>query len=133
MQTAEETQEKRKVGNPQWQKGTASPNPNGRPKGLNREKKTNKVLRQEEFMGLVRKFKPHLAKAIQAAVTIIENAEASENGKLRASALIISTYKDLISQVFDYRYDDDEAEEIQQKNGAPVFSLRMIDGDKKED
>jgi hypothetical protein len=39
----------------------------------------------------------------------------------------------LISQVFDYRYDDDEAEEIQQKNGAPVFSLRMIDGDKKED
>jgi hypothetical protein len=81
---------------------------------------------------MVRKFKPHLSKAVKAAVDILDNDKASESGKLKASALIIATYKDLISQVFDYRYDDEEAEEIQQSN-ATVFSLKMIGGKEDED
>ena len=119
------------MANPNWQKGMESPNQKGRPRVLDKDKKTNRTLRQDEFMSLVRKFRPHLSKAIRAATTILDDDSASESGKLRASALIISTYKDLISQVFDYRYDDEEAEEIQQNN-APIFSLRMI-GKEEED
>jgi hypothetical protein len=64
-------------------------------------------------------------------VKILDNKEANDQNKLRASALIISTYKDLVKELYDYKYDNEEAEEIQQKN-APVFSLKMITGDEKE-
>jgi hypothetical protein len=129
-----EAQEKRGPGNPQWRSGGKSPNPTGRPKGLNKEKKTNRELRNSELLQLVRKFRPLQTKAIQAAVAIIDNEQASESGKLRSAALLIQTYKDLLTTLYDYRYDDDEAEEIQQQNGGgTVFSLRMIDGDKKDE
>lgn len=119
--------EQPKRGNPQWGKGVSG-NPDGRPKVLDKDKKTNRTQRQQEFMGLVRKFKPHLAKAVKAAVDILDNPEASESGKLRSSALILQTYKDLVKELYDFRYDEEEAEEIQQSN-APVFSLKMISGD----
>lgn len=116
--------EQPKRGNPQWGKGVSG-NPDGRPRTIDKDKKTNRTQRQQEFMGLVRKFKPHLAKAVKAAVDILDNPEASESGKLRSSALILQTYKDLVKELYDFRYDEEEAEEIQQSN-APVFSLRMI-------
>ena len=76
-------------------------------------------------MSLVRKLKPIQTKAIQAAVNILDDKLASENGKLRSAALIIQTYKDLVKDLYDYRYDDEESEEIQQDN-KPIFSLHMI-------
>lgn len=127
---SENTVEKPKSG---FRGGDAAINRAGRPKkDCTEEKKTNRELRSTEFMHMVRKFKPHLSKAVKAAVDILDNDKASESGKLKASALIIATYKDLISQVFDYRYDDEEAEEIQQSN-ATVFSLKMIGGKEDED
>ena len=129
---AEELEDKPKRGNPSFYPGMKPLNPNGRPKKvLEKEKRTNRECRSEEFMGLVRKFRPHLTKAIQAAVKILDNKEANDQNKLKASALIISTYKDLVKELYDYRYDEEEAEEIQQKN-TPIFSLRMVTGDEKE-
>lgn len=135
---AEETQDnneedgKKKRGSPLLYKGMPSLNPAGRPKKvLEKEKRTNRECRSEEFMSLVRKFRPHLTKAIQAAVKVIDNREASDQNKLKASALIISTYKDLVKELYDYRYDEEEAEEIQQKN-APIFSLKMVGVEEKE-
>ena len=113
------------MANPEWQKNMSSPNPAGRPKILDKDKKTNRTQRQEEFMSLVRKFKPHIAKAVKAAVSILESETASESGKLRASALILQTYQDLVKSLYDYRYDEEEAEEIQQSN-APILSLTMV-------
>ena len=130
VQTAEETQEKRKVGNPQWTKGRSG-NVHGRPKGLNKEKKTNRENRSAELLNLIRKFKPLQTKAIQAAVNILDNEEASENGKLRASAMIIQTYKELLKDLYDYRYDDEESEDIQ-ANNSPVFSLRVLENSDKK-
>lgn len=117
--------EQAKKGNPNWSKGTSG-NPEGRPRVLDKDKKTNRTQRQEEFMSLVRKFKPHIAKAVKAAVAILENDKASESGKLRASALILQTYQDLVKSLYDYRYDEEEAEEIQESNKKPAFSLHMI-------
>ena len=120
---------KKKTG---WRGPAGSINTAGRPKrDPNAEKKTNRELRSEEFIGLVRKFKPHLSKAIRAAVEILDDKDAADQNKLKASALIISTYKTLISELYDYRYDEEEGEEVQ-SNSAPVFSLRMISGDEEE-
>ena len=115
-----------------WRGPAGSINTAGRPKrDPNAEKKTNRVLRQEEFLSMVRKFKPHLSKAIKSAVDILDDKDAADQNKLKASALIISTYKTLISELYDYRYDEEEGEEVQ-SNSAPVFSLRMISGDEEE-
>lgn len=119
------------MANPNWTPGIESPNKAGRPKVLDKDKKTNRTQRQEEFMSLVRKFKPHIAKAVKAAVSILESETASESGKLRASALILQTYQDLVKSLYDYRYDEEEAEEIQQSN-APVFSLKIINNEESE-
>lgn len=102
-----------------------SGNPNGRPKKDPFEKKTNRQIREEELLSLCRKFKPLQTKAIQAAVKILDDSEASDQNKLKASALIIATYKQLLESTFDYRYDDEAAEEVQQQN-APVFSLKVV-------
>lgn len=131
MALPEENTEKKR-GNPFWEKGKSA-NPAGRPRVLDKDKKSNKTLRSDEFMSLVRKFKPHMSRAVMTAVEIMENKESSEAGRLRASALLIQTYKELVAQLYDYRYDADEGEEIQQNN-APVFSLKMIgkEEDKQE-
>ncbi len=124
----------KKRGNPSWEKNGNSPNPAGRPKTVNADKRTNKEIRQDLLMQLVRKLRPHQTKAVQTAVNILDNEQASENGKLKAAAMILTLYKDLVKDIYDRNYDTDTNEELQENN-APVFSLRVIGGDedKKED
>ena len=128
MALPEENTEKKR-GNPSWTPGKSA-NPAGRPRVLNPEKKTNKSLRNDQFLQLVRKFKPHLSRAIMTAVEIMENKNSSEAGRLWSSALIIQTYKELVKDLYDYRYDADEWEEIQEQN-KPAFTLHMIQPEKE--
>ena len=102
-----------------------SGNAAGRPKVVDAEKPTNRTLREKALLELVRKFRPLQGKAIAAAVNILDDKLASENGKLRSAALIIQTYKDLLKETYDYRYDSDDATPMQEDN-KPVFSLHMI-------
>ena len=95
----------------------------------NKEKKSNRVLRQEELLNLVRKFKPIQTKAIQAAVKILDNAEANDNSKLRAAALLIETHRALLKDLYDYRYDEEPAEAITEDPPMPKFSLKMLEDD----
>lgn len=108
-----------------------SGNSRGRPKVVDAEKPTNRSVRQKELLSLVRKFKPLQSKAINAAVKILDDNQATEMGKLKSAALIISTYQQLLKDTFDYRYDESESEEIQATN-VPAFSLHVIET-KKED
>lgn len=124
--------QEKKRGNPGWQPGVSG-NTAGRPKTIDRDKKTNREIRSDTLLHLVRKFRPHLTRAINAAVEILENKDASESGKLRASALIITTYRELVKDVYDLKYDDEEGEEIQESNKMPAFSLRMIPGKSSEE
>ena len=122
---SENTVEKPKSG---FRGGDSAINRQGRkPKDGTEEKKTNRELRSTEFMHMVRKFKPHLSKAVKAAVDILDNDKASESGKLKASALIIATYKDLVKELYDYRYDDEDGEEIQNQPKAKLFSLTLLE------
>ncbi len=120
--------EKKKRGNPTWGKGMQSPNPAGRPIGDPREKMSNREIRTRSMLQLLRKFSPHQSKAIMAAVKIMDNTEASDQNKLKASALIIQTYRELLNEVYNKDYDDEQGEEIQ--DNSPIFSLKMI-GDEK--
>lgn len=98
----------------------------GRPKldpndVLNR--KTNRQLREAELVSLLRKLKPHQSKAILSATAIIDNSEAKDNDKLKASALILSTYRGLLMDLYSHA-DEDEGIEIQSQ--SPKFSLQMV-------
>ena len=125
---SENTVEKPKSG---FRGGDVAINRQGRPKkDGTEEKKTNRELRSTEFMHMVRKFKPYLSKAVKAAVDILDNDKASESGKLKASALIIATYKDLVKELYDYRYDDEDGDEIQEQPKAKLFSLTMLEDNK---
>lgn len=106
-----------------------SGNPRGRPVTKDAEKPTNRILRNKSLLEMVRKFKPIQAKAIAAAVKILDDKDASESGKLRSAALLIQTYKELVKDLYDYRYDDEEAEEIQKTDNKPVFSLKIINNE----
>lgn len=114
------------MANPQWQKGIESPNKAGRPKQLDKDKKTNRELRSEALLQLCRRLKPHIGKAVMAAANLLSDEKASESGKLRAAALLITTYQGLIKDVYALEYADEEGEEMQQSN-APVYSLRVIE------
>ena len=120
--------EKKKRGNPTWGKGMQSPNPAGRPVGDPREKMSNRSLREKSLMQLIRKFNPHIGKAVMTAVKIMDNEKASESNKLKAGVFITQTYRELLNEVYSKDYDDDQGEEIQ--DNSPIFSLKMI-GDEK--
>lgn len=103
-----------------------SGNPLGRiPK---QDKPTAKQIKQKEFLSLLRKLKPLLSKSVNAASKIIDDEDASEAGKLRAAALLIQTYKDLVKEVYEDSGTDESAVEID-NNTAPVFSMKVIDKD----
>lgn len=108
-----------------FQKGVSG-NSAGRPKVLKEDKPTNRSLRNDAFLRMVRQFKPLQAKALAAAVGIIDNKDSQDTNRLRAASLIISTYKELLKDLYDYKYDDEEATPMQEENNKPIFSLRVI-------
>ena len=119
--------------NPLWKKGMASPNSAGRPRKDRLDIKSNKELRTEELEGILNKLKPGMGKAIKCANEIIESKESSEAGKLRASALVIQTYKELIKELYSEKYDESEGQELAGEDETkPIFSLTMIPGEKKD-
>ena len=115
-----------------------SGNPHGRPSkdkvaARAASEKTNRELRERALLELARKFKPSVAPAMKTIMQIMGDDKASESGKLKAAALTIQTYKSLINDLYDYRYDEEKAEEMQDTAKAPVFSLRMINSDSDSD
>lgn len=110
-----------------------SPNSTGRPRKDRLDIKSNKELRTEELEGILNKLKPGMGKAIKCANEIIESKESSEAGKLRASALVIQTYKELIKELYSEKYDLESGNELDgEEDNKPVFSLTMISGEKQD-
>jgi hypothetical protein len=109
-----------------WAKGQSGC-PTGRPK-KDSLGKTNKDLRTEELESMLNKLKPGMGKAIKCAQGIIEGNDSTESGKLRASALVITTYKELIKELYSEKYDSESGNELDsEEDKAPVFSLRILE------
>lgn len=122
MTVLEEQNKKR--GNPLWKPGVSG-NLQGRPKIAKPTARTNREIRSDELMKLLRKFAPHQTKAVQTALSIMERDSAKDVDRLKASALVLTMYRDLIKDVYNKDYDEVEGETIQEDN-RPMFSLRML-------
>jgi hypothetical protein len=107
-----------------------SGNLKGRPKKTNiLDKPTNRDLKERELIMLLRKIKPHVAKAITQAAEIMQNEEASHQNQLKAATILLDNYRRLTLDVYSGEDADDlEGTEIQQQN-APIFSLKMVNSD----
>lgn len=94
----------------------------------NQIKKNNRELRTLELISLMRRLKPNVSKAVNTAVKILDSRVAKDADKLKASALILTAYKDTIGELYPKAYDDEEGTEISKQSAppAPVFSLRVL-------
>lgn len=128
MTVLEEQNKKR--GNPLWKPGVSG-NLQGRPKIAKPTARTNREIRSDELMKLLRKFAPHQTKAVQTALGVMERDSAKDVDRLKASALILQTYRQLLLDVFDKDYDLEDNNEIQEDN-RPVFSLKILGSDTEQ-
>ena len=117
--------EEAKVKKTGWRGPAGSINTAGRPKrDPEAERKTNREIKADLLLQLCRKLRPHLTKAVGTAVEIMGDQEANDQNRLKASALIIATYKDLVKDV--YAHDDDLGEEMQEQQLAAVYSFDAV-------
>lgn len=120
------SEEKKKVSG--FRGGDANINRAGRPKSNpeDKDKPTNRQLKERELLMLLRKFKPHISDAILAATKIMGNNEASHQNQLKAATIILDNYRKLTLDLYGDADPEEAGEEIQQQN-APVFSLKVIE------
>lgn len=112
--------------------GEIDPNINTKGRIMPARKLTNKEIRNQEMLTLLRKFRPHVAKAVMTAANMLGKEELAETTKLRAAVIILDNYKDLVGKAYDKDYDEDENDEISEQS-QPVFSLKMIGNDDTSD
>lgn len=91
---------------------------------------TKRAVRDRELLALLRKIKPHLSESIMTAANIMKNKEASHMNQLKASTILLNAYRELINDA--YNGEDPEEEGVEVQPNTPVFSLKMINGDKPE-
>ena len=100
----------------------------GRVKGAS--EMSRRALKDRELISLLRKIKPHMAESIMTAAKIMKSDAAADANKLKASALLISVYKELLKDAYD---GDEESEGTEIQSNGPVFSLTMVKNDKPVD
>lgn len=100
----------------------------GRVKGAS--EMSRRALKDRELISLLRKIKPHMAESIMTAAKIMKSDAAADANKLKASALLISVYKELLKDAYD---GDEESEGTEIQSNTPTFSLHMIPKVNKEE
>ena len=119
-----------------WRGPEGSRNDKGRPKKDEDEKVTRRSVKDKELLALMRKFRPHVSSAVMTAVGIMQDESSADQNRLKASALIIKTYNDLILQA--YEGEDEEGEVVQEVqpqvpvDNRPVFSLKIINNEEEQ-
>lgn len=110
--------------------GRADPNRNNAGRIPKKDKETPRKIKEKELISLLRKIKPNLALAIATVVNTMKNEDATEAGKLKAAALMLQYYKELIKDVYgvELELDEDTPDDVD-GNKAPVFSMKMIDSE----
>ena len=107
--------------------GEVDPNINLNGRVPNAKPLTNRQIREREFLSLARKLKPLTAPAIAKAFEIMKCEDASHQNQLKAIAIILTEYKEIVKEVYSKDYDAEEGGEgINPANKAPVFSLTIV-------
>jgi 2'-5' RNA ligase len=89
------------------------------------QKLTNRELREKSLLSLARRFKPHATRALKTMVSLVEDPNTPPNVKYNASKFILEFSKELNKELYLDKYDDNEGQQIQEVESAPVFSLVM--------
>lgn len=112
-------------------KGDKNINRAGRtPKSLEK-KKSNRELKEQELLLLLRKFRPHVAESIMTAVNIMKNKESADVNRLKSVTIVLDTYRKLVMDLYDGEdVADDEGQEVQ--DSSAVFSLRVLDNSEEK-
>jgi len=105
----------------------------GRNEKYMEDKPTNKEIRNKEFLTLLRKVKPHVASAIMRAAEIMDNKQAAHQNQLRAAVILLQNYRQLLIDTYGDDVDPDASNEAPQADNRPIFSLTVIDGDKRDE
>ena len=94
---------------------------------VNPEKKgaTRRSQVQSELSSLIRKFRPLQAESIRTAMKIMSNDESADANRLKASALIISTYQSLLRDLNNLG-EDEESTTVEKLIEQPKFQLHML-------
>lgn len=94
---------------------------------------TKRSIRDRELLGLLRKIKPHLSESIMTAASIMKNKEASHMNQLRAATVLLQAYRELVNDAYNGEDPEEEGTEVQPQPTGPVFSLRMVNTEPKEE
>lgn len=90
---------------------------------------TKRAIKERELMSLARKIKPLMAEAIGTASKIMKNNEATHASQLKAAVILLDAYRSLVNDLYESEDENEQGTEVQ--DTRPVFSLTMIDPDKK--
>lgn len=90
---------------------------------------TKRELKDRELVQLARKIKPLMAEAIGVSAKVMRDDKASHASQLKASALLLSVYQQLVRDLYDGKEEDGDEDtdnpEIQEQK--PIFSLTVVD------
>jgi hypothetical protein len=94
------------------------------------DKPTNRELKDRYLVELLRKLRPLQAMSISTASKIMGNDVATDQNKLKAAAMILTLYKDLVKDAYgrDEETEDELSVDAIQENKPqqPKFSLVML-------
>ena len=88
---------------------------------------TKREIKDRELLSLARKVKPLMAEAIGVSAKVMRDEKATHASQLKASALLLTIYQQLVRDLYDGKEDTDEDQvspEIQEQK--PIFSLTMV-------
>jgi hypothetical protein len=102
-------------------------NTSGAPRQVRDPTVTRRSHHQNELVSLLRKMKPHLSSAVIRTSSIVANPNSKDSDAVAAARLLISTYRELLDDL--YAKDNDLKEETPVAiQNQPKFSLTMVEG-----
>lgn len=96
---------------------------------ISREKPLNRELKERYLVELLRKLRPLQAQSITKVARIMNDDKATDQNTLKAAAMLITLYKDLVKDAYgrDEETEDEESVEPLQEECKPkLFSLTMV-------
>jgi len=88
---------------------------------------TKREIKDRELLSLARKVKPLMAEAIGVSAKVMRDEKASHASQLKASALLLTIYQQLVRDIYEGKEEDEEGQSHQEiQEQKPIFSLTMV-------
>ena len=89
---------------------------------------TKREIKDRELLSLARKVKPLMAEAIGVSAKVMRDEKATHASQLKASALLLTIYQQLVRDIYEGKEEDEEGQSHQEiQEQKPLFSLTVVD------